>query len=136
RRCASSVKCWHALSDHKIPQHCGVSHTTVLRRRKELFPSGNLCQIPTRTVERNPTQYEMDTSRIGQQQPQPPIGPRFLPRFAPLSDLWRPWSARNDAAVAVGDAWPHEKLNARVPLHKTHGSVNGARARRVDPPSA
>jgi uncharacterized ParB-like nuclease family protein len=50
---------WGRWSDREIARRCAVSHTLVANLRAEL--SGNGCQIETRRVQRNGTEYTMAT---------------------------------------------------------------------------
>lgn len=59
---------WSQWSDRKIAEQCGLDHKTVGRLRGEL--SGEFPQIE-RLVERNGTVYTINTSNIGQRQPEP-----------------------------------------------------------------
>jgi len=59
-----------SLSDREIGRHCGVTHKTVGRVRRELEAIGEIPQTETRTVTRaDGTSYELDTSNIGAAQP-------------------------------------------------------------------
>lgn len=46
-------------SDREIARHCGCDHKTVGKYRKELEASGDIPQMPTRTVQRNGAEYQM-----------------------------------------------------------------------------
>jgi len=52
-------------SNRAIAAHVGVDEGTVRRHRSELESSAELPQIDKRTVTRNGTTYEQDTSKIG-----------------------------------------------------------------------
>ncbi len=55
---------WTTWSDHQIAKACGVSHPFVGKLRADL--SSNGYKIPTeRTVERNGTTYQQDTTNVG-----------------------------------------------------------------------
>lgn len=62
-----------SLSDREIARHCGVTHKTVGRIRRELAATGEIPQSETRTVTRTDgTSYELDTSNIGAAPPAAP----------------------------------------------------------------
>ena len=62
---ALSLPQWRKKSDRQIAEHVGVSHDMVRRYREELEPSSIICKIATRTVTRNGTTYEQNTTNIG-----------------------------------------------------------------------
>ncbi len=62
-------------SDSHIAKHAGVSHTLVGQIRKSILQSLQDSSPTTRTVERNGTTYQQDTSRIGKNKPEEPEEP-------------------------------------------------------------
>lgn len=48
------------MSDRQIAEHCGTTHPTVGKYRKELEASGKIYQMPTRDVQRGDQTYQIE----------------------------------------------------------------------------
>lgn len=66
---------WSKWSSNRIAMQCGVGHKMVDQMRAHLEQSAR-CEAPTtRTVERNGTTYQQDTTNIGKRPPAPAPAP-------------------------------------------------------------
>lgn len=82
-------------SDREIARHCGCDHKTVGKYRKDLEASGERPQMPTRTVQRNGTEYQMTVPMPPEPEPEPEstrnpspvVSDEHMPDAPPMTDV-------------------------------------------------